>query len=58
VVDGKIDLGPVIYESLATALEPYPRKPGASFEWSQDLREGPDTEESGPFAALAALKGR
>ena len=28
VVDGRIDLGPVIYETLATALDPYPKRPG------------------------------
>jgi hypothetical protein len=58
VVDGKIDLGQVIYETLATALDPYPKKAGASFEWSQDPAERPETEKSGPFAALAALKRR
>jgi uncharacterized metal-binding protein YceD (DUF177 family) len=56
VADGKIDLGPVIYEALATALDPYPKKAGVSFEWSQAGRESPETEKSGPFAALAALK--
>jgi uncharacterized metal-binding protein YceD (DUF177 family) len=58
VVDGKIDLGPVIYEALATALNPYPKKAGASFEWSQAGRASPETEKSGPFAALAALRRR
>ena len=32
---GKIDLGPVIYETLATALDPYPKREGVSFEWSE-----------------------
>ena len=55
IVDGTIDLGPVIYESLATALDPYPKREGASFEWQQ----GPDVGAgSGPFAALSALKRR
>ena len=54
IVDGTIDLGPVVYETLATALEPYPRKKGASFQWSQGgAAEG---AESGPFAALRKLK--
>jgi uncharacterized metal-binding protein YceD (DUF177 family) len=55
VVDGVIDLGPVLYESLATALDPYPKKPGASFQWSQGADDG-DGRESGPFAALRRLK--
>ncbi|MGH6802496.1 MAG: YceD family protein [Methyloceanibacter sp.] len=58
VVDGKIDLGPVIYETLATALEPYPKREGASFDWSQGPSEEAGSAKSGPFAALAALKRR
>jgi uncharacterized metal-binding protein YceD (DUF177 family) len=57
IIDGTIDLGPIVYETLATALDPYPKREGASFEWSQ---QGSQTEgrESGPFAALKQLKGR
>ena len=59
VRDGTIDLGPVIYESFATALDPYPRKEGADFAWNQ----GPPAEilaekAPGPFAALGKLKQR
>jgi len=53
VVDGRIDLGPVVYETLATALEPYPKREGVSFDWSQGEAE---SAKSAPFAALAALK--
>ena len=56
IKDGTIDLGKVVYETLATTLDPYPKKAGASFEWS----EGPPAEAtsrvSGPFAALERLK--
>jgi uncharacterized metal-binding protein YceD (DUF177 family) len=58
VVDGRIDLGPVIYETLATALEPYPKREGVSFDWSQGPTEEAGSAKSGPFAALAALKRR
>jgi uncharacterized metal-binding protein YceD (DUF177 family) len=58
IVDGRIDLGPVIYETLATALNPYPKREGASFDWSQSPSEEAAEAGSGPFAALAALKGR
>jgi uncharacterized protein len=58
IVDGKIDLGPFIYETLATSLDPYPRKQGASFDWSQGEPEQRGTTRSGPFAALAGLKRR
>ena len=55
IADGTIDLGPVIYESLATALDPYPKRAGASLEWSQEA-EGAEDVKSGPFAALNKLK--
>ena len=54
--DGRIDLGPVVYETLATALDPYPRRPEARLDWPQEPEgEGAGT---GPFASLAALKRR
>jgi hypothetical protein len=56
VVDGRIDLGPVMYETLATALDPYPKRPEASFDWSQVSPPAPGEARTGPFAALAALK--
>lgn len=58
IVDGKIDLGPVWYETLATTLDPYPKREGVSFTWSQEGSESPEPTETGPFAALAALKRR
>ena len=56
IVDGKIDLGPVIYETLATALDPYPKREGMSFDWSQGAPEAGGARPTGPFAALAKLK--
>lgn len=56
--DGRIDLGPVIYETLATALDPYPRRPEASFDWPQGQGQEGEGAGSGPFASLAALKRR
>jgi uncharacterized metal-binding protein YceD (DUF177 family) len=54
---GKIDLGPVIYESLATALDPYPKREGVSFEWSEAPSAGAEPEQAeSPFAALKRLK--
>jgi len=57
ITDGTIDLGPIVYETLAMSLDPYPKRPGASFQWSQDASE-PETPETGPFAVLARLKKR
>ena len=51
-----IDLGEAIADSLALAIDPYPRSPAAA----EALREAGviGEEEAGPFAALAALKGK
>jgi uncharacterized metal-binding protein YceD (DUF177 family) len=51
---GTIDLGSAIADTLALALEPYPRSASAEAA----LRESGvlSEEEAGPFAALAALK--
>jgi uncharacterized metal-binding protein YceD (DUF177 family) len=57
IVDGKIDLGPVIYETFATSLDPYPKREGVSFEWSEPGAEsGPKDKPESPFAALKQLK--
>jgi len=51
-----IDLGSAIADSLALALDPYPRSPNADVA----LKEAGviSEEEAGPFAALAALKAK
>jgi uncharacterized metal-binding protein YceD (DUF177 family) len=58
IKDGTIDLGKVVYETLATTLDPYPKKAGASFEWSEGQADETGPRESGPFAALERLKRR
>ncbi len=64
IVDGTIDLGEAMAQTLAVALDPYPRAPGASLERSEF---GPDGEngtgeaeaatQEAPFAALRRLRG-
>jgi uncharacterized metal-binding protein YceD (DUF177 family) len=56
IVDGRIDLGPVIYETLATGLDPYPKRPGISFEWAENGDSPADEKLESPFAALKNLK--
>jgi hypothetical protein len=58
IMDGKIDLGPVLYEGLATTLDPYPRAEGVTFAWSEKAGEEGTPTASGPFAALGHLKPR
>ena len=50
IVNGRIDLGALTAEFLALGLDPYPRKPGVTFE---PVAAG---TESGPFDALRRLK--
>ena len=47
-----IDLGAIAAEFLALGLDPYPKKPGATFEGGADEIAG------GPFDKLAALRPR
>ena len=53
--NGMIDLGQLVFEIVAGALDPYPRKEGATFDW-RDPTTGADQSRHGPFAALAKLK--
>jgi len=50
-----IDLGELVVQELAVALDPYPRKPGA--EVPAEYRPPEVETKEGPFAALKALKG-
>jgi uncharacterized metal-binding protein YceD (DUF177 family) len=54
---GAIDLGETVAQHLSLALDPYPRKPGASLP--DEYAAGAEGAESGrvkPFAGLGALK--
>lgn len=54
LVGGVVDLGELATEFLILGIDPYPRKPGATFESPPDL-----VQDAGPFAALAQwTKGR
>lgn len=53
VEGGEIDVGAVVIEALALAIDPYPRKAGAVLEYQPENPPDP-----GPFAALAKLKNR
>jgi hypothetical protein len=57
IVNGKIDLGHLTAEIFASAINPYPRKPGVEFDWT-DPAAAANEAASKPFAALARLKGK
>ena len=52
---GTVEVDRVVFETLSAALDPYPRKSGASLDW-QDPESGEDTGASGPFGTLKRLK--
>lgn len=53
-IDGpEVDLSALLIETLALAIDPYPRQPGESLD---SLGVKLDAEDTGPFAALARLK--
>jgi hypothetical protein len=51
-----IDLGELVVQELAVALDPYPRAPGA--EVPAEYRPPEVEEDESPFAALKVLKGK
>jgi hypothetical protein len=59
IVAGRIEVGRVIFECLAGAIDLFPRKPGVTFEPSTASPEAgaPDRPDS-PFAALARMKNK
>ena len=48
--------GRVVFEELAAALNPYPRRPGAEFAAPADPKQAAEIAKEHPFAALAKLK--
>ena len=52
IEEGRIDVGRIVYEELASAIDPFPRREGAAFDWED--KEG--AERTHPFAQLARLK--
>jgi uncharacterized metal-binding protein YceD (DUF177 family) len=50
IVNGTIDLGELVAETLALAIDPYPHKPGVEFNPDQ---AGESEDMASPFAILA-----
>lgn len=55
IIDGMIDMGEAVAEHVALSLDPFPRKPGVTFD--DGAPEAPVEEKRpGPFAKLAQLR--
>lgn len=55
VAGDALDLGEIVAQCLSLALDPYPRRTGATLEISEMSAEAAGSE--GPFSVLARLKG-
>lgn len=53
IVEGRLPIGRVIFETFATAIDPFPRSPDAALDWQPS---GGESGRVSPFAALARLK--
>ncbi len=53
--DGPLDIGEVVAQELAMALDPYPRAPGAALDAAWSAEPAPEAKVN-PFAALANLR--
>ena len=58
LLEGRIDIGEMIAQHLATLIDPYPRAPLAAREAWQVTIGAEDSVEHSPFRKLAKLKGR
>ena len=57
IENGMIDVGRLVFEYVSAGLDPYPRREGAEFQWT-DPKTAADKAAGGPFAALAGLKDK
>ena len=58
--EGPLDLGELVAQELAVALDPYPRAPGATFQaqWGEGSEPPPDLPPEGRIRPFADLKAR
>jgi len=60
LIEGRIDLGEIVAQQLAVALDPYPHAPGAGekVEVPEQGESAAEKKTASPFAALARLRER
>jgi uncharacterized metal-binding protein YceD (DUF177 family) len=57
IVDGQIEVGRIVFEALAGAVDPFPRKPDAALDRVTASPAGAaDGKPESPFAVLARIK--
>ena len=60
IENGIMDAGRVVFEEVASLLNPYPRTAGSQFDWQDPRSAAPDglPGAASPFAKLAVLRGK
>ena len=58
IVNGRIAVGEIVAEIVASAADPFPRAPEAALEQWEAGAEGPDEVAENPFAVLRGLGAR
>lgn len=56
IENGQVDVGEAMSEQLAITIDPYPKKPGATFDAIVDAAAEEGGKPANPFAALEKLK--
>jgi uncharacterized metal-binding protein YceD (DUF177 family) len=51
-----MDAGRIVFETLAAAIDPYPRKEGAELEWRDQKGAAAESGANNPFTKLKGLK--
>jgi uncharacterized metal-binding protein YceD (DUF177 family) len=54
--NGLIPVGRIVFETLAGAIDPFPRKPDATLDWQPSADAEARSGRANPFAVLAKLK--
>lgn len=57
-IDGKLDVGEIVAQQLSLALDPFPRRPGASWNAADATGTAAAEARRSPFAALADRLGK
>lgn len=56
IVAGHVDVGRVVFECLAAAINPFPRQEGARLDWQAPASATAAATPDNPFAVLANIK--
>ena len=56
IVDDQIAVGRIVFECLAAAIDPFPRKPDAALDRTSTAPEDSTGKPDSPFAVLASIR--